>query len=269
MSEPVIFKELPETFPKHDWYQKPSIISSIVFHVALITVLVVIPLLLPQSISHRELLITLVAPLGPPPAAAPPLPPPALAPVVRPKAVIPPIQTPAPDALVMPVAIPSEVARIVEEPIASGSGVIGGVPGLPGRTSGSVLGGILSANTIASPPPVVVPPPPPPPPPQAAPAPARPVRVGGVVKEPRVVNLVPPVYPKMASLARVAGTVVLEAVVTVDGTVAEIRIVSGHPLLVDAAIAAVKQWQYEPTLLNGVPAAVILIAKVHFERAIT
>jgi protein TonB len=170
----------------------------------------------------------------------------------------------------MPVAIPSEVARIVEEPIASDSGVIGGVPGLPGHTSGSILGGILSANTIASPPPVVVPPPPPPPPPQAAlAAPAEPVRVGGVVKEPRVVKLVPPIYPKMASLARVGGTVVLEAVVTVDGTVAEIRIVSGHPLLVDAAIAAVKQWQYEPTLLNGVPTAVILIAKVHFERAIT
>jgi protein TonB len=58
-------------------------------------------------------------------------------------------------------------------------------------------------------------------------------------------------------------------VVTVDGAVAEIRIISGHPLLVDAAIAAVKQWQYEPTLLNGVPTAVILTAKVHFEKAIT
>jgi protein TonB len=268
MSEPVIFKELPETFPKRDRYQKPSVISSIIFHVALITMLVVIPLLLPQSIPQRELLITLVEPLGPPPAAAPPLPPPALAPAARPKAVRPPIQTPAPEALIMPVAIPSEVARIVEEPIASDSGVIGGVPGLPGGTTESALRGILSANAIASPPPVVAPPPPPPPPPPQV-APAEPLRVGGVVKEPRVVKLVPPVYPKMASLARVSGTVVLEAVVTVDGAVAEIRIISGHPLLVDAAIAAVKQWQYEPTLLNGVPTAVILTAKVHFERAIT
>jgi protein TonB len=267
MSEPVIFKELPETFPKRDRYQKPSVISSVIFHVALITMLVVIPLLLPQSISQRELLIAVVEPLGPPPAAAHPLPPPALAQAARPKAVKPSIQAPAPEALIMPVAIPSEVARIVEEPIASDSGVIGGVPGFPGRTIGSVLGGILSANTIASPPPVVAPPPPPPPPPQAAPA--EPLRVGGVVKEPRVVKLVPPVYPKMASLARVSGTVVLEAVVTVDGTVAEIRIISGHPLLADAAIAAVKQWQYEPTLLNGVPTAVILTATVHFERAIT
>ena len=268
MSEPVIFRDLPETFPKPDRYQKPSVISSVIFHVALITMLVVIPLLLPQSISQRELLITLVEPPGPPPAAAPPLPPPALAPAVRPKAVRSPVQPPAPDALIMPVAIPSEVARIVEEPIASDSGVIGGVPGLPGRTTGSVLGGILSANTIASPPPVVAPPPPPPPPPPQE-APAEPLRVGGVVKEPRIVKLVPPVYPKIASLARVSGTVVLEAVVTVDGAVAEIRIISGHALLVDAAIAAVKQWQYEPTLLNGVPTAVILTAKVHFERAIT
>jgi protein TonB len=267
MSEPVIFKELPETFPKRDKYQKPSVISSIIFHVALIAMLVVIPLLLPQSISQRELLITLVEPIGPPPASAPPLPPPVLAAAVRPKAVRPPLQPPVPEALTMPVVIPSEVASIVEEPIASDSGVIGGVPGLPGSATGSVLGGILSANTIANPPPAVVPPPPPPPPPQAAPA--EPVRVGGVVKEPRVVKLVPPVYPKMASLARVSGTVALEAVVTVDGTVSEIRIISGHPLLVDAAIVAVKQWRYEPTLLNGVPTAVILTAKVHFERAIT
>jgi protein TonB len=65
----------------------------------------------------------------------------------------------------------------------------------------------------------------------------------------------------------VNGTVVLEATVTAQGTVEEIRIVSGHPLLVQAAIDCVKQWQYEPTLLNGVPTPIILTARVHFDRA--
>jgi protein TonB len=78
---------------------------------------------------------------------------------------------------------------------------------------------------------------------------------------------VPPIYPRLARQARVAGTVVLEAVVTAEGKVAEIKLISGHPLLVQAAIDCVKQWEYEPTLLNGVATPVILTAKVHFQTA--
>jgi protein TonB len=91
--------------------------------------------------------------------------------------------------------------------------------------------------------------------------------VGGSVQEPRLIKIIPPVYPPLASKARVAGTVVLEATVTAQGTVEAIHVISGHPLLIEAAIAAVKQWQYEPTLLNGEPVPVILTAKVHFQRA--
>jgi len=79
--------------------------------------------------------------------------------------------------------------------------------------------------------------------------------------------MVPPVYPPLARAARVAGVVTLEATLTAQGTVEEIKVISGHPLLIDAAIAAVKQWQYEPTLLNGTPVPVILTARVRFERA--
>jgi protein TonB len=95
--------------------------------------------------------------------------------------------------------------------------------------------------------------------------PAAPVRVGGIVKEPRIVKVVPPVYPSLAKRARVTGMVILEATVTAEGAVEEIRIVSGHPLLVQAAIDCVKQWRYEPTYLNGEPVPVVLDAKVHFE----
>jgi protein TonB len=94
-----------------------------------------------------------------------------------------------------------------------------------------------------------------------------PVRVGGDVKEPRAIRMTPPTYPPLASKARVSGVVLLEATITAQGTVEEIKVVSGHPLLVEAAIECVKQWQYEPTLLNGTPVAVVLTAKVRFERA--
>ena len=88
-----------------------------------------------------------------------------------------------------------------------------------------------------------------------------------MVKEPKPVKMVPPVYPQVASRAHVSGIVVLEATLTTDGLVSDIRVISGHPLLTDAAIQCVKQWRYEPTLLNGAPIAVILTAKVRFERA--
>ena len=209
MPEPVIFKDLPATFPEKDKYKKPSVIGSIVFHGLLIFVVIIVPLLMPQTIPERELIVTLVSPIGPPP---PPPPPPVELPVITaPKAVRPQVRSVAPDALIAPVAIPKEVVKIVEEPIVPAVGVIGGVPGgMPGGIAGGVLGGILAAN--AAPPPVLAPPapPPPPPPPPTPPpavaAPAVPIRIGGVVKEPQVIKMVPPVYPPLASRARVSGS---------------------------------------------------------------
>jgi protein TonB len=91
------------------------------------------------------------------------------------------------------------------------------------------------------------------------------VRVGGDIREPKVIQLVPPVYPKLAIKARVRGTVVLEAILTAEGAVAEIKVISGNPLLTQAAVDCVKQWRYEPTYLNGEPVPVILTARVNFE----
>jgi hypothetical protein len=128
MSEEVIFKELPETFPKFDKYKKPAMISAAVFHVVLISVLVAIPLLLPQVISESQLLAMLVAPLEPPPAL---LAPPVLARAPAGKQKIPKLraQPAAPDALVMPAAIPAEIAKIIDEPVMPDTGVVGGMPG--------------------------------------------------------------------------------------------------------------------------------------------
>src|SRR5262249_58894600 len=94
------------------------------------------------------------------------------------------------------------------------------------------------------------------------------IRVGGAVREPQIVKLVPPIYPSLALKARVSGMVVLEATLTEQGTVENIRVVSGHPLLIEAAIDCVKQWVYEPTYLNGEPVAVVLTAKVVFHPRI-
>src|SRR5438093_11774867 len=188
MPEPVIFKDLPATFPEKDKYKKPSVIGSIVFHALLIFAVIIVPLLMPQTIPERELIVTLVSPIGSPP----PPPPPVEIPVITaPKAVQPQVRSVAPDALIAPVAVPKEVVKIVEEPIVPAVGVIGGVPGgMPGGIAGGVLGGILAAN--AAPAPVLAPPPPPPPPPPTPPpqvaAPTAPIRIGGVVKEPQVIK---------------------------------------------------------------------------------
>jgi len=263
MSAPVMFKDLPATFPEKDKYRKPSVVSSLIFHGFLILGLVVIPLVLPQALPKRELFITMVAPLPPPPA--PPMPP-AVQPVAiqrKTDSVTRPVMT---EALVAPTVVPKVVVPIVDLPVTPV--VVGGVPGgLPGGVTGGVLGGVLSANSAVAPPSLAPPPPPPPPPPVAAAMPTGPMRVGGMVKEPRAIKMLPPVYPPLAARAHVSGIVVLEATLTTDGVVSEIRVVSGHPLLTDAAIHCVKQWRYEPTLLNGTPVAVILTARVHFDRA--
>ena len=101
-------------------------------------------------------------------------------------------------------------------------------------------------------------PPPPPPPPPA------PVRVGGNVKPPEKVRDVPPVYPPVAQSARVQGIVILEAIIGLDGRVSEVKVLRSVPLLDEAAINAVRQWEYTPTLLNGVPVPVIMTVTVNF-----
>jgi TonB family protein len=132
------------------------------------------------------------------------------------------------------------------------------------------------------------PPPPPPPPPRpshaatATPAdsseqvpdaaegtvpdrrPQRALRVGGPIREPTKIRQVNPVYPDIAKSARVQGIVILEATIGPEGRVRDVRVLRGIPLLDQAAIDAVRQWEYTPTLLNGVPVAVIMTITVNF-----
>jgi TonB family protein len=108
---------------------------------------------------------------------------------------------------------------------------------------------------------------PPPPPPPAGGIPGNPpqrIKVNGNVQSAMIVSKVPPVYPELAKSARVQGVVRLAAVIGKDGTMQELHVLEGPPLLVQAAMDAVKQWTYRPTMLNGEPISVETTIEVNF-----
>jgi protein TonB len=90
------------------------------------------------------------------------------------------------------------------------------------------------------------------------------VRVGGQIKQPTQLKRVNPVYPAIAQSARVQGVVIIEAVIGQSGKVQEAKVLRSIPLLDAAALDAVKQWEYTPTLLNGVAVPVIMTVTVNF-----
>ena len=90
------------------------------------------------------------------------------------------------------------------------------------------------------------------------------IRVGGNVQAANILSRINPVYPPLAKQARISGTVKLEGIIARDGTVQQLKVLSGHPLLAPAALHAVKQWRYRPTHLNGDPVEVIAPIEVHF-----
>lgn len=91
------------------------------------------------------------------------------------------------------------------------------------------------------------------------------VRVGGDVQQAKLVKNTRPIYPVLARRARIEGTVKLQAVISKEGSVESIEVVSGHPVLAQAAKDAVKQWRYKPTLLNGEPAEIVTTIEIVFK----
>jgi protein TonB len=165
--------------------------------------------------------------------------------------------------LMQPKAIPKDIAIIKEEelpPAAGVQGVVGGVPGgVPGGVAGGVLGGIIGGVPSAAPPP----PPPPVKVEEKKPTISR-IRVGGNVQAAMAIRAPKPSYPPLAKQARIQGVVRLNAIIGKDGTIQDLKAASGHPLLVPAALEAVKQWLYKPTLLNGEPVEVVTVIDVNF-----
>jgi protein TonB len=90
------------------------------------------------------------------------------------------------------------------------------------------------------------------------------VRVGSQIKPPTKIKHVDPIYPPIAATARVQGVIIVEVLIEADGRVGDVRILRGQPLLDQAALDAVRQWEFAPTLLNGQPVPVIMTATVNF-----
>jgi len=101
-------------------------------------------------------------------------------------------------------------------------------------------------------------------PPVPAPTHAAPVHVGGAVQEGKLIFGPRPAYPRIAVMARIQGTVHIQAIIERDGTIGHLQVLSGSPMLTNAALDAVRQWRYKPTLLNGEPVEVITEIDVHF-----
>jgi protein TonB len=168
--------------------------------------------------------------------------------------------------LMAPKAVPKQIAEIKEDeappPSAGGIGVVGGVPG---GVAGGATGGVLNSILDSAPRAVTVLPPPPPPKKEVVKevVPQR-IRVGGNVQLANRIRNVTPIYPPLAKQARIQGRVVLDAVISKDGSIQNLTVKSGHALLIQAALDAVKQWVYKPTLLNGEPVEVSTEIEVNF-----
>jgi periplasmic protein TonB len=217
---------------------------SFILQACLVGVLVLIPLLFTEALPKGQLMTFLVAP--PPP---PPPPPPAAAPVHVVKQVQTDIQN---GQLRTPTKIPQKVQMIKEDeapPEMAAGGVVGGVPGgVPGGQMGGVIGGIISSTPVAVP---------------KVATPTR-VRVSQGVTQGLLIRKVQPNYPPLARQARIQGQVLLAAEISKDGTIENLHLISGHPMLAPAAIEAVKQWKYKPYILNGEPVEVETQITVNF-----
>jgi len=219
-------------------------ILSFALQVGLICVLILIPLIYTDALPKTQLMTFLVAPPPPPP----PPPPPAAATVKVVK-----MQSEVINGqLRTPTKIPNKIQMIKEEeapPDLGGGGVPGGVPGgIPGGSAGGVIGGILSSTQVAVP---------------KVATPMR-VRVSSGVSTGLLIKKVTPTYPQLAKQARIQGQVVLQAEISKEGTIQNLQLISGHPMLAPAAIEAVRQWRYKPYLLNGEPVAVETQVVVNF-----
>ncbi len=217
--------------------------TSFAVNVLAVLVMLLIPLAFTDTLPKGQLLTFLVAP--PPP---PPPPPPAAAAVQK---VMKQIQTDMLNTgqLRTPSRIPQKVQMIKEEeappPMPATGGVVGGVPGgIPGGQLSGVIGGIVSSTSNLA----VVP--------KFVPVTPQRVRISQGVTKGLLIKRVEPQYPTLAKAARVQGDVVLSAVISPNGDIENLVLVSGHPMLVPAALAAVKQWKYKPYLLNGQPVEV-------------
>lgn len=219
---PIFQDVLLESSGKPRALNRWAIVCSLVFQLLLLLALFVASLFHTEVLPKREMLTMLVVP---PPAAA---------------SAVPTFRVPTTSrSMSIPKAVP-KTQEAPPPPVATTGGVLGGVPGGVVGSPDGVLGTFPASTPSA---PVMA----------KAPEPTKRMRVASRVAEANLIHDVAPTYPPEAGRARIEGTVVLRAVIGKDGIVRDVRVESGLPVLIQAAIDAVKQWRYKPYLVNGEP----------------
>ncbi len=220
--------------------QKWTGLISTLVQLGMVGILVLLPLIFTEALPKGTLTTFLVAPPPPPP------PPPPAAPQIQ---HVQKVSEIVDGALRTPNKIPKKVQMIKEEEApAPSTGVVGGVVGgVPGGSTNGVIGGLIGST---APPPKVATP--------------QKLKVSSGVVEGLKLNAPSPQYPQMARIAHIQGDVVLQATISKNGTVENLHAISGHPILIQAALDAVRQWRYKPYVLNGEPVEVETTIKVQF-----
>jgi protein TonB len=242
---PILFQSLIVTTPEaHPGRKGATFFISLILHSGLILAIAILPLLFYTDVPTQEALKAFfVTPLEMAPPPPPPPPPPASSArtVVR---NTPRVDMQQPHGFIAPIEVPTEIKPEEGLDLGVEGGVVGGVEGgVPGGVVGGVVGGLPTG---------------------APPPPARVVRIGGQIAQPRIIRKVEPAYPDLAIQSRIAALVILEAEVDTRGYVKNVKVLRGHPLFDEAAMSAVKQWRYQPLLLNGEPTGFILTVTVNF-----
>lgn len=247
---PPIFSDSLLDYEGQKSRQTWATLASFILQCLLVGVLLLLPLYFTQELPKSQLLTFLVAPPPPPP------PPPEAQQAAR---IMKQIQSDllSGGQLRTPGRIPAKVQMIKEEeapPMPGAGGVVGGVPGgIPGGQLGGVIGGIVSSTSNLA----YIP--------KLQPVVPQRIRISQGVTAGMLLHQVEPPYPPIAKAARIQGSVVLNAIIDKEGNIRDLRLASGHPMLVPAAIEAVRQWRYRPYLLNGQPVEVETTITVNFE----
>jgi periplasmic protein TonB len=245
LGQQTFIRGMLETPTEEDHRNPLDLVASLLLHILIVGVVVLIPLFFTHTIDLGQFEQTFL--VAPRPPAAPP--PPAQA-VKAVKAVPRPIPQ---QAITQPVAIPAKIRVVHDEPPPPDAGALGVEGGVPGGVPGGVLGGIIGGTGNIAPPP-----------PSAAHPTHEILRVGGDVKEPQVIYAPQPAYPILAQTGKIQGTVVIDAVIDENGRVVQERAISGPALLMRAALNAVSQWRYQPTILDGQAVSIRMHVTVKF-----
>ena len=216
---------------------------SLTVEVLLLGLAILAPLLYTEALPKHLLIDTINVPAPPPPASLPRAQSAASQSLLRSEL--------NDGQILMPRMIPRRVKEIQDEAEgpAISSGAVEGVPfGVPGSTGDPTIANLLHNLPTAGPKSVT----------------PRSVRVSSGVAQGLLIHEVRPPYPALARSARIQGPVVLQATIGKDGTIRDLHLLSGHPLLAQAALEAARQWRYRPYLLNDEPVEVDTTITVNF-----